>query len=310
MKKILTLLSVLLLSCLTLWGKAPKDIKIGATQIIEHPSLDLSRQGFEKALADNGYGDAKIEFQNAQGDVNTAQLIAKGYVDAKKDLIFTISTPSSQAAYNATKDIPIVLTAVTDPIASGLTGKNITGTPDPLPIADQIALIKAVFPGLKKIGLIYNTGEANSVISIGEIKEEAKKAGIGYEEAGVTSVNDIAPALDALLSKVDMIFMTTDNTVVASFALVLEKANKAGKPVFGSTEDSVPKGALMTATIDFYKIGYRAGEMAVEILKGKSPADIPYEKPKESLTLINRKQAEKYKVDLSIEALKNAQVVE
>ncbi|MDR1833011.1 MAG: ABC transporter substrate-binding protein [Fusobacteriaceae bacterium] len=310
MKKVLSVLSVLLLSALSLSAKAPKDIKIGATQIIEHPSLDLSRKGFEKALADQGYGDAQIEFQNAQGDVGTAQLIAKGYVDAKKDLIFTISTPSSQAAYNATKDIPIVLTAVTDPIASGLTGKNITGTPDPLPIASQIALVKAVFPGLKKIGLIYNTGEANSVISINEIKDEAKKAGIGYEEAGVTSVNEIAPALDALLSKVDMIFMTTDNTVVSAFALVLEKSNKAGKPVFGSTEDSVPSGALMTATIDFYKIGYRAGEMAVEILKGKSPADMPYEKPKEDLVLVNKKVAERYKVDLSNPAFKNAKIVE
>ncbi|MDR3259290.1 MAG: ABC transporter substrate-binding protein [Fusobacteriaceae bacterium] len=310
MKKIQNLLLISILLSIGLFGKVPKDIKIGITQIVEHPSLDLSRKGFENALKNNGYGDTNIEFQNAQGDFNTAQLIAKGFVDSKKDLIFTISTPSSQAAYNATKDIPIVLTAVTDPKAAGLIGKNITGTSDPLPIKEQLELVKAVFPELKTIGLIYNTSEQNSIISIGEIKDECKKIGLLYEEVGVTSINDISPALDALLPKVDIIFMTTDNLVVSAISLVIEKSNKANKPVFASTEDQVPKGALMTKTIDFEKIGYRAGEMAIEILKGKAPSEIPIEPPKENLTIINKKVAEKYGINLGIDALKSAQVHE
>ncbi|MDR3259292.1 MAG: ABC transporter substrate-binding protein [Fusobacteriaceae bacterium] len=307
-KKLLILLSVV--GSVGILAKNPKDIKIGATQIVEHPSLDYARKGFERALKDNGYADVEIEVQNAQGDFATAQLIGQGFVDKKKDMIFAISTPSAQAVYNATKDIPILITAVTDPKSAGLIGKNITGTSDALPINQQLQLAKTVFKGLKKIGLIYNTSEQNSVVSINQVKEECKKLGIEFEESGVTTVNDIAPALDNLLSKVDLIFLTTDNLVISAAALVIEKANRANKPVFAATEDQIPLGAVITQTIDYEKLGYQTGEMAVKVLKGAAPSSIPIETLKETQVLINKKVAEKYKIDLNLPELKNATVIE
>ena len=304
---ILGLISVTSISSLASETKTP--FEIGATQIIEHPSLDLSRNGFETALKDKGV-DVNIEFLNAQGDISTAQMIAKSFVDKKKTLIFSISTPSSQAAYNATKDIPIVITAVTDPVAAGLIGENITGTSDPLPIADQIALIKEVLPEVKTIGLIYNTSEQNSVISVERAKAESDRVGLKYVERGVTSVNDIGPAMDTLLGQVDMIFLTTDNLIVSSISLVMDKANRANKPVFGSTEDQIPMGALITKTINFYEIGYRAGEMAAEILNGKDVSTIPIEEPKDNLIVVNKKVAEKYNINMNLEILKDAKIIE
>jgi len=308
-KKLLILGLISVTSISSLAGETKTTFEIGATQIIEHPSLDLSRNGFETALKDKGV-DVNIEFLNAQGDISTAQMIAKSFVDKKKALIFSISTPSSQAAYNATKDIPIVITAVTDPVAAGLIGENITGTSDPLPIADQIALIKEVLPEVKTIGLIYNTSEQNSVISVERAKAESDRVGLKYVERGVTSVNDIGPAMDTLLGQVDMIFLTTDNLIVSSISLVMDKANRANKPVFGSTEDQIPMGALITKTINFYEIGYRAGEMAAEILNGKDVSTIPIEEPKDNLIVVNKKVAEKYNINMNLEILKDAKIIE
>ncbi|MDR3259291.1 MAG: ABC transporter substrate-binding protein [Fusobacteriaceae bacterium] len=292
------------------FSKEAKNIKIGITQIVEHKALDLSKQGFLKALKDNGFGDADIEARNAQGDFATAQLIAQSFVNQKKDLIFTISTPSSQAALNATKEIPIVITAVTDPTIAGLISKNLTGTSDPMPIDEQVNLIKQVLPNVKTVGLIYNTSEQNSAISIERTKKELEKVGLKFEEAGVTSINDISPALSNLLNKVDLIFLTTDNLISSAAPLVIEMSNKANKPVLAGEESHIPFGALMTRTIDFEKIGYRAGEMAVEILKGKAPSEIPIEPPKENRTIVNKKIAEKYNIDMSIEILKNAEIAD
>ena len=312
MKKIKLLLSLMVLAWqFTAVATEEKKFNIGVTQIIEHPSLDLARKGFEDALKDKGMQN-KIDFdiKNAQGDFATSQMIAKGFVDNGKDLIFAISTPSAQTAYNATKNIPIVITAVTDPSAAGLIGKNITGTSDPMPIGEQVELIKTVMPKVKTIGLIYNTSEQNSIVSIANIKAECDKAGIKYVEAGVTSVNEIVPAMGNLLEKVDLVFLTTDNLISSSATLVIELANKKNIPVLAGDAEHMPLGALMTKTIDFYQIGYRAGEMASEVLEGKNPNDIPIEPPKLNQVLVNKRMAEKYGIDLTLEIFKNAKVIE
>ena len=312
MKKIKILLFMALMVWqMTILGSEEKKFNVGITQIIEHPSLDLSREGFETALKDKGiWGRVSIEIKIAQGDFATSQMIAKGFVDSKKDLILAISTPSSQTAFNATNEIPIVITAVTDPVAAGLIGENITGTSDPMPIAKQVALIKEILPNVETIGLIYNTSEQNSVISIERIKDECGKAGLKYVETGVTSVSDIVPAMGSLLEKVDLVFLTTDNMISSSAILVIELANNKGIPVLGGDAAHIPLGALMTETIDFYQIGYRAGEMAVEVLNGKNPSELPIEEPKENQIIVNKKIAEKYNVDLSIDILKNAIIIE
>lgn len=308
MKKLAMML--LLLSSIAIGAevKEADKVKIGVTQIMEHPALDSARVGFEKALKDNGYGEAKLEYQNAQGDFGTAQMIANSFAQGKKDIIFAISTPSAQAAYNVTKEIPILITAVTDAKAAGLVGDNITGTSDATSIYKQLETITKLLPEAKKVGVIYNTSEQNSQVQVNSAKEEAKKLGLEIVETGVTTVNDMAVGLDSLLTKVDVLYTPTDNLVVSATPLVLDKANKANVPVIGCIEDQVVQGALVTNTIDYEKLGYQTGEMAVKVLKGTSPKDMPIETLKDTQLIVNKKSAQKYGIDLSAPELAGAKL--
>ena len=303
-------MALLLLSTLAMGQeiKKPEDIKIGVTQIMEHQALDSTRVGFEKALKDNGYGEAKIDYQNAQGDFGTAQMIANSFVQDNKDLIFAVSTPSAQAAYNVTKKIPILITAVTDVKAAGLVGENITGTSDATSIYKQLETITKVLPKAKKVGIIYNTSEQNSQVQVASAKEESKKLGLEIVEVGVTNVNDMAMGLDSLLDKIDVLYTPTDNLVVSATPLVLDKANRKNIPVVGCIEDQVAQGALITDTIDYEKLGYQTGEMAVRVLKGEEPKNMPVETLKDTQVIVNKKAAEKYGIDLTAEALKGAKL--
>lgn len=293
-------MALLLLSTMVMGKeiKEPKNIEIGVTQIMEHPALDSARVGFEKALKDNGYGDVKIDYQNAQGDFGTAQMIANSFAQGKKDLIYAISTPSAQAAYNVTKKIPIVITAVTDVKAAGLVGDNITGTSDATSIYKQLETITKILPKAKKVGIIYNTSEQNSQVQVASAKEESKKLGLEIIETGVTNVNDMAMGLDSLLDKVDVLYTPTDNLVVSATPLVLDKANRKNVPVVGCIEDQVAQGALITDTIDYEKLGYQTGEMAIRVLKGEEPKNMPVETLKNTQLIVNKKAAEKYGIDL------------
>lgn len=303
-------MTLLLLSTLAMGQeiKNPKDIEIGITQIMEHQALDSARIGFEKALKDNGYGEVKIDYQNAQGDFGTAQMIANSFVQGDKDLIYAISTPSAQAAYNVTKEIPILITAVTDVKAAGLVGENITGTSDATSIYKQLETITKVLPEAKKVGIIYNTSEQNSQVQVASAKEESKKLGLEIVEVGVTNVNDMAMGLDSLLDKVDVLYTPTDNLVVSATPLVLDKANRKNVPVVGCIEDQVAQGALITDTIDYEKLGYQTGEMAIRVLKGEEPKNMPVETLKDTQLIVNKKAAEKYGIDLTAEALKGAKL--
>lgn len=293
-------MALLLLSTMVMGKeiKEPKNIEIGVTQIMEHPALDSARVGFEKALKDNGYGEVKIDYQNAQGDFGTAQMIANSFVQGKKDLIYAISTPSAQAAYNVTKEIPILITAVTDVKAAGLVGENITGTSDATSIYKQLETITKILPKAKKVGIIYNTSEQNSQVQVASAKEESKKLGLEIIETGVTNVNDMAMGLDSLLDKVDVLYTPTDNLVVSATPLVLDKANRKNVPVVGCVEDQVAQGALITDTIDYEKLGYQTGEMAIRVLKGEEPKNMPVETLKNTQLIVNKKAAEKYGIDL------------
>ena len=279
MKKLLTVLG-LMLGLTTLSVAAEKEIKVGITQIVEHPSLDAARKGVEKALKEKGKGkNIKIEYQSAQGDFGTAQLIAKSYASSKKDVIVAISTPSAQAALNATKTIPIVYTAVTDGASAGLKGSNITGTSDMSPLDKQAELIKNLLP---------------------------KAKGLTVVEKGVSSVNDINLAIDSLLSQIDVLYIPTDNLVYSSASLVIQKANRKNVPVIASTNDIVEKGALATESIDYEKLGYQTGERVIDILNGKNPKDIPVETLKQTTLVVNQKIAKKYNISLDNPKLKNA----
>ena len=296
MRKLLTIVG-LMLGLTTLSVATEKEIKVGITQIVEHPSLDAARKGVEKALKEKGKGkNIKIEYQSAQGDFGTAQLIAKSYASSKKDVIIAISTPSAQAALNATKTIPIVYTAVTDGASAGLKENNITGTSDMSPLDKQAELIKTLLPNAKKVGLLL----------LEKFKGIAKTKGLTVVEKGVSSVNDINLAIDSLLSQIDVLYIPTDNLVYSSASLVIQKANKKNVPVIASTNDIVEKGALATESIDYEKLGYQTGERVIDILNGKNPKDIPVETLKQTTLVVNQKIAKKYNISLDNPKLKNA----
>ncbi len=319
MKKILILITLvgLLLAC----GKKEEEniTKIGISQIVEHPALDGARKGFIKALNDNGYVDGEnilIDYQNAQNDMSIAQTIATGFANEKVDMILAIATPSAQAAYNATKDIPILITAVTDPVSAGLIKSNekpetnVSGTSDATPIKSQFKLIKELLPTAKKVGIIYNTGEQNSLVQVEQAKVEAELLGLEIVEAGITSVNEISQALDTLLTKVDLLYTPTDNMVVAATPLVIQKTKEKNIPMIGCIEDQIVAGALATETIDYYKLGYQTGERAVEVLNGKDISSIPVETLNNTELVINKTTAELLGIELNEELLARAKVIE
>ncbi len=310
MKKFSIILVILILTLIGCGKKEKDKVKIGITQIIEHPALDAAKEGFIEAFKANGYEEKmELDIQSAQGDFGTAQNIANLFVQDKKDLILAISTPSAQAVYNATKETPILITAVTDPVSAGLTGDNITGTSDAAPVDKQMEIIKKIFPEAKNVGIIYNTSEQNSQVLVEMAKEEAAKHDLKIVEAGITSVNDMSPALDSLLSKVDVLYTPTDNLVVSATPLVVQKSNAMNIPLVGCIKEQVEQGALVTETIDYYRLGYQTGEMALRVLNGEKPSSIPIETLKDTRLIINRQAAEKYGVDLDSEALKEAEIL-
>lgn len=308
MKKMILWITLLLGISVTCM--AEKEIQIGITQIIEHPSLDAARKGLEKALQKNLGKKVKIEYQSAQGDFGTAQLIAKSYVNSKKDVIVAISTPSAQATLNATKQIPIVYTAVTDPKIAGLSGKNITGTTDMSPLEEQLNLLKNLLPKAKKVGFLYNPSEQNSVSLLKQFTILAKERQLQVIEKGVNTVNDMNLALNSLLGQVDVLYIPTDNLVTSSESLLIQQANRKNVPVIASVESSVKKGALATVSIDYEKLGYQTGERILEILKGKSPNQIQVEGLRETTLVINERIAKKYGISVKQEVFKGAVLYE
>lgn len=272
--------------------------KIGITQLVEHPSLDQTREGFIKALEDNGYKDGEnieIDYQNAQNDNPTSQTIASNFVNDKKDLIYAVSTPSAQAAYNATKDIPILFTAVTDPVEAGLVksldnkdGGNVSGTSDYLSIDKSLSLIDTLKLDVKTIGVMYSTSEVNSKVQVDALKEYAKTKGYTVVEKGISASSEVNQAISSLVGKVDALYVPTDNLVVSSMPIIAKTANENNLPILASDEGSVTSGALACAGVDYYQLGYKTGEMAVKILKGEAtPADLAVETMDEPVITMN-----------------------
>ncbi len=307
-------LGILLVGALMLTGcggTKEEKVNVGITQIIEHAALDATVEGFKEALKDKGYGEDKvnIEYQNAQGDFGTAQTIASSYAQSKKDIVLAVSTPSAQAMYNASKDIPILITAVTDPVSVGLTGENITGTSDMAPVDKQVELINTLLPETKTIGVVYNTSEENSLVLVEKLKEESKKYGYTVIEKGITNINEVGNALDVILKEIDVLYTPTDNLIVASTPIVLEKANEAGIPVIGCIDDQIKQGALATETLDYKQLGYQTGEIAVRILNGEKPKDIPVQTLKNTKLMINKAAAERLNIEIPENLKERAELI-
>lgn len=299
-------------------GSSKKVKNIGISQLVEHPALDASRKGFIDGLSSKGFKDKeniKIEYQNAQGDIPTAQTISNNFVSNKKDLILAIATPAAQAAYNSTKDIPILITAVTDPVKSGLVKSmnkpesNVTGTSDALPMEKQFELIKKLVPNCKKIGILYNTSEANSEFQIKAAKEQAEKLNFQLVTVGVTSSNDLSQALNSLLSNIDVLYTPTDNLIASSMSMISSKCIEKKIPVIGAEKAHVEGGALATEGIDYYKLGFQTGIMAADILNGKRPQDMPIQTLKETSLVINENTAKKLNITIPNDLMSKAEIV-
>ena len=271
-------------------------VKIGISQIVEFGALDDNRKGFLKALEDNGYIEGtnlEVDYQNAQGDLTTAQTIAKQFASQKKDLIFAIATPSAQAAYNATKDIPILISAVTDPVAAGIVKSlekpdtNVSGTSDYVPVDTQLNLIKMFAPNAKIIGALYNTSEINSEVQINQLKEYSNKNGYEVITVGITSTNEVNQAISTLVDKIDVLFVPTDNLVVSALPLIAQKTIEKKIPIIASETGSVEMGALASQGINYYQLGYKTGEMAVRVLRGEDISKISINTATETKIAIN-----------------------
>jgi putative ABC transport system substrate-binding protein len=272
------------MSTIVLAGCSTKDevFKIGVNQFITHDALDASYQGFVDALAEAGYIDGeniKIDLQNAQGDQATASTIATKLINDNNDLILAIATPSAQAVANATKDIPILVTAVTDPAGSGLVasneapGGNVSGTSDLTPIKSQIELLMKLVPDAKNIAILYCSSESNSKIQAEIAVEAATEVGLTTVDATVSNSNEIQQVVQSLVGKVDAIYAPTDNIIAAGMPTVALVANDNGIPIICGESGMVDKGGLATNGIDYYKLGWMTGEQAVKIIKGEAKTE-------------------------------------
>ena len=277
MKKFI-LLSVCMVFALASVATA-QTFKIGVTVIVEHPALQSDQEGFAQALADAGI-QAEYDVQNAQGQMANAKAIADKFKSDKVDLVHAIATPTAQAAVKSIKDIPVVYSSVTDPVAAGLvktmgpSGTNVTGISDLLPIERQLRLYAEMAPKAKRWATIYNSGETNSVVLVKLAKAAWEKMGKEVIEVSVSNSSEVYRAAQSLIGRADAVYVTTDNTVISALPSVAKvcKSNKIA--LFAGDVDSINKGGLAALGFNYYQVGYSAGKKAVQVLKGKNPGAI------------------------------------
>ncbi len=298
--------------------KDTTEYTIGISQFAEHSSLDNCREGFLAGLAEEGIVEGenlKVLYDNAQSDTSITSSIASSYISQNVDMIAAIATPSAAAAFNEAKDtdIPVIYTAISDPVAAGLadeSGKstgNITGSSDKLPVKEQLQMIRNILPDAKTIGIIYTTSEANSVSTIETYKELAGDYGFTIVESGINTIADVDLAASDIASKVDCICNLTDNTVVQALQTVLDKASAAGIPVFGSEIEQVKSGCIASMGIDYYELGKETGVMAASILRGETTAaDTPYIEASKASLYVNKAVADNLGITLDEDYINDA----
>ena len=279
-----------------------KVFNVGIAQLVEHPALDAANKGFVDGLTKKGFKDGqniKLDKQNAQADQSNLQNIAQRFVSNKMDLICAIATPTAQTMANATKDIPIVGTAITDYEAAKLVkskdkpGTNVTGTTDMNPVKEQVDLMLKLVPNTKTIGLIYCSSEVNSQLQATMVKNYAKEKGLQTLETTVSTVNDIQQAAQNLVGKADAIYVPTDNVLASAMPTLIAITNEAHIPVICGEANMLKAGGFATLAVDYYKLGVTTGEMAGDILAGKAKAeDMAIKSQDKFETLINKNAVE------------------
>ena len=299
--------------------KKAEKVNVGIVQLVEHAALDAANKGFVEGLASKGYKEGQniaYDRQNAQADQSNLQNIAHRFVNNKVNLICAIATPAAQTVANVTSDIPIVATAVTDYKTAKLVkdnakpGTNVTGTTDMNPVEQQLDLLLKVVPNAKSVGTIYCSSEVNSQLQVDILKKAATAKGVTIKEATVSNVNDIQQAARSLVGKVQAIYVPTDNVLASARRTLVSVTEEAKLPVICGEGGMVKAGGLATLGVDYYKLGFQAGEMAADILSGKSkPADMAIQAQKEFKAMVNLKEAEKIGLKVPEDVLKGAELV-
>jgi putative ABC transport system substrate-binding protein len=292
---------------------AQKSVAVMA--IVEHPALDAVRDGIKDELKAKGYDagkNLKWQYQSAQGNTGTAAQIARKFVGDRPDAIVAIATPAAQAVVSATKDLPVVYAAVTDPVAAQLvpsmaaSGTNVTGISDALDLERQIELIRKIVPNAKRVGVVYNPGEANSVVVVKQMQEALPKSGMSLVEAAAPRTVDVAAAARSLIGKVDVIYTSTDNNVVAAYESLVKVGNDAKIPLIAADNDSVKRGAIAAQGVDYYQLGRQVGDVVVRILKGEKPGAIPSATVNKVQLFVNPAAAQTQGVTLPESIIKSA----
>ncbi|MBP2027294.1 putative ABC transport system substrate-binding protein [Acetoanaerobium pronyense] len=334
MKKIYLALTLIALTVPTLTGcslntsaesqesdtYANEKYKIGITQIVDHPALNESRDGFIERLNELGI-DAEISLQDAQGDIANAQMIAEKLVSDKSDLILSIATPTSQAVQNATKnsDIPVIFTAVSDPVFSGLVinkenpEANITGVTDEVShdnLKEIIEALKSLNPDIKSIGIIYSTSESNSQVQVQNVRQVASDMNIEIEAVGIASINDIHQALESVSRKSQALILINDNMIASSMELVSKVAMEKGLITISAVSSFVEDGSLMSVGISYKELGRQSADMAYKVLKDKTQiAEIPVESSNTFIKKVNLSTLKALGLDENHKAFEGAEII-
>jgi putative tryptophan/tyrosine transport system substrate-binding protein len=295
-----------------------EPLKIGISQIVEHPALDNCRDGFVAGMEEAGFvtgEDVIYDFQNAQGEFSNAISIAQKFKDDQVDMIVAISTPIAQAAAQVTSEIPIIIGAITDPVAANIaeswesSGNNITGMSDAAPNEAQLKLIPRFFPDATRVGTIYNAGEANSVVQVELSGEICQELGLELVEVTASNSSEVLMAAQSLVGRVDVFYIVTDNVAVSAISSIVKVSLEEKIPIILADPTNIPDGGFASFGIDYFTLGQKSAEKAVQILEGKSPSEIPIgklDKPEELKFVINMDIAQQLNLEVSDDLLKEA----
>lgn len=302
MKKLVTLTLTMMMGLSMLVGCSTKEdqLTIGIVQIVEHTSLDMIRESLVEELGAKGLVDGqnvKIDYQNAQGDQSNLNSICKKFVGDGVDVIVAIATPSAQAAAAATSEIPIIFSAVTDPVAAKLVTNlekpegNVTGTSDAIPVDEVFELCQELTPEVKTFGFLYTTSEVNSQSVVEEAKTLAADYGYDYEEVAITNTSELKQAAYSLAGKVDAIYTPIDNSIASAMTVLSEVGKETKVPVYVGADSMVMDGAYATVGINYEDLGRQTGDMVAEVLNGKAIRDLPVATLDEFQKVINKTTA-------------------
>ncbi|MDR1522274.1 MAG: ABC transporter substrate-binding protein [Streptococcaceae bacterium] len=298
--------------------KSSKEKTVGVLQFVSHPDLDRIYQGIQKGLFDEGFKkkkNLKVIFKNAQADQSKLKTMSEELIENHSDVLVGIATPAAQALANQTKDVPIVLGAISDPVAAGLIknekrpGSNVTGVSDRSSVASQIFLAKKLLKSAKKVGILYSSAEDSAKFQVIDVKKAAQNKNFLVKEYPVPSTNEINQIINKMVDEVDFIYIPNDNTIASAMPMVVKIADEKKIPIIPVTEKMVKEGGLATNGLDQFRLGVQAGRMISQILKGRNPATMPIFTFKAGKIVINTKKAKKFGIKIPEDILKKAKKV-